>query len=535
MRAGDGLGHREAVSLALAIPADRRRPPPCCSVWPARAPVETHISAVFLGADTVWKLRKAVRLPFLDFSTLAERQRTAGANSAERAAAPGLYRDVVPVVRRAGRHAGARRRGRGGRLGGAHGARAGRRFPRAPPAAAGWTPALLDALGDAVAAWHAALRAGGQGPGGGDAAQVADGNAHSALRRRPAGRRGAALARRRAAPPWPPAPAGCATRAARGFVRRAHGDLHLGNICLWQGRPVPFDALEFDEDLATIDLGYDLAFLLMDLDVRAGRPAANRVLNRYVARTGDCGLVAGLPPFLSLRAMVRAHVEARRGRAGEAARYLDAALAYLRPPPPVRGGGRRPAGHRQVHARPRAGAGARRRARARWSCAATRSASACTASRRSSACRRRPMPSRSAARCWPSCAAPWRETAAAGHAAIADATFLDPADRARRCACGGPAPFPRRLAAGAAGGAGGAGGGARSGDASDADVAVLRRAAAGRTGPGDWLAVDATDAGGGAARAVAARAGRAAVIALASTPHRVRGDPPWPSASCCCR
>ena len=118
-------------------------------------------------------------------------------------------------------------------------------------------------------------------------------------------------------------------RAAAGFVRRAHGDLHLGNLCLWRGRPVLFDALEFDEAMATIDLGYDLAFLLMDLDLRLGRAAANRVMNRALARSGDFGMLPGLPPFLSLRAMIRAHVEARRGR--EWGRYLDAALAYLRP------------------------------------------------------------------------------------------------------------------------------------------------------------------------------------------------------------
>jgi uncharacterized protein len=96
------------------------------------------------------------------------------------------------------------------------------------------------------------------------------------------------------------------TRAANGFVRRAHGDLHLGNLCLWRGRPVPFDAIEFDEAMATIDLGYDLAFLLMDLDHRVVRGAANRVLNRYVARTGDAALTRGLPVFLSMRAMIRA-------------------------------------------------------------------------------------------------------------------------------------------------------------------------------------------------------------------------------------
>ena len=124
-------------------------------------------------------------------------------------------------------------------------------------------------------------------------------------------------------------------RAGEGFVRRAHGDLHLSNLCLWRGRPVPFDALEFDRSLATVDLAYDLAFLLIDLDHLVDRAAANRVLNRYVARTGDVGLVPVLPAFLSIRAMVRAHVEARSGHATAWQPYLQAAQDYLRPAPAI--------------------------------------------------------------------------------------------------------------------------------------------------------------------------------------------------------
>ena len=177
-----------------------------------------------------------------------------------------------------------------------------------------------------------------------------------------------------ASQPW------LAQRARDGFVRRAHGDLHLGNLCLWQGRPVPFDALEFDEAMATIDLGYDLAFLLMDLDRRVSRAAANRVLNRYVARTGDAALTRGLPVFLSLRAMVRAHVEAKRGNAEMAARYLARGRGLSAPD----------AGRSWWRsAACRAAASPRWRARwrrnwamrqVRWCCAATRSASASTAS-----------------------------------------------------------------------------------------------------------------------------------------------------------
>src|SRR6201999_2237459 len=125
------------------------------------------------------------------------------------------------------------------------------------------------------------------------------------------------------------------SRAAAGFVRRCHGDLHLGNLCLWQGKPVLFDALEFDEALATTDVAYDLAFLLMDLEHRLDRAAANRVLNRYVARTGDADLVNGLPVFLSMRAMVRAHVEARSGHGDRVTGYLAKADRYLQPAKPI--------------------------------------------------------------------------------------------------------------------------------------------------------------------------------------------------------
>jgi predicted kinase len=116
---------------------------------------------------------------------------------------------------------------------------------------------------------------------------------------------------------------------------------------LWQGRPVLFDAIEFDENIATIDTLYDLAFLLMDLDRHRQARAANVVLNRYLWRSHDdldlMGLQA-LPLFLGLRAGIRAMVTIDRAaqEEGQAARddsdrartYLHAALGYLRPRPP---------------------------------------------------------------------------------------------------------------------------------------------------------------------------------------------------------
>jgi uncharacterized protein len=483
-------------------------------------PLETHISLVFVGADTVWKLKKAVRLAFLDFSALEARQRfTLRELELNCPAAPGLYRDAVPVVRRADGTLGFGKADelpvvdwvlRMARVPGDD-------FLDAIAAAGGLTPQLLDALGDAIAAFHrglppaigtdviAAMR------------HVTHGNAQSA---RDAGLaedavqawQGHTLGALDAVAPW------LAQRELDGFVRRAHGDLHLGNLCLWRGRPVPFDALEFDEAMATIDLGYDLAFLLMDLDQRVTRAAANRVLNRYVARTGDAALTDGLPVFLSMRAMVRAHVEAKRGNADIAARYLSAATGYLQAKSPVVVAiGGLPGSGKSTLARTLApelgnapGALVLRsdEIRKRQHAVAPeqqlpQSAYGDTASEAVFA----------------ELAALVRATAAGGHAVVADATFIDPRHRimveaAARAAgvrflgCWLEAPLAELEARIAA----------RRLDASDATTAVLR--AVGRSDPraGDWVAIDATDV------AVAQHQAREAIRAAMGPERRASAD-----------
>ena len=118
-----------------------------------------------------------------------------------------------------------------------------------------------------------------------------------------------------------------------GRVRRAHGDLHLRNIVLLDGKPTPFDCIEFNDDFAIIDVLYDLAFLLMDLDHRGLRPLANAVLNRTIDLSGDVDGLACLPLFLSMRAAVRAHVDATQKQFDEGKAYLDLAVDYLTPKP----------------------------------------------------------------------------------------------------------------------------------------------------------------------------------------------------------
>lgn len=456
-------------------------------------PVETHISLVFRGTDSVWKLKKAVKLPFLDFTRPADRRHFAQRELAlNAAAAAGMYRDVVPVTRQPDGTL---------TLGGDPDQALDWvvRMARVPAddfldvmaAAHRLDGGLLDAMADSVAAYHQAL------PPVPDILppmrDIAGGNVRSATEAAlPASKIAAweagMLAGLSRLDPW------LRQRARDGFVRRAHGDLHLGNLCLWQGRPVPFDALEFDEAMATIDLAYDFAFLLMDLEQRLGRSAANRVLNRYVARTGDAALVTGLPVFLSMRAMVRAHVEARTGHAAPAARYLDAALAYLRPPPPlVAAVGGLPGTGKSTLARvlaPDIGAAP----------GALILRSDEIRKRRFGVAPEERLPESAYAESvseavFADLAATARTAAEAGHAVVADATFMDPRHRAliasAAAAAGVPfvglwlqAPLPELEARVAA----------RTGDASDATVDVLRSAAQRDPGPGDWTAIDASRA-----------------------------------------
>jgi uncharacterized protein len=125
-------------------------------------------------------------------------------------------------------------------------------------------------------------------------------------------------------------------RFSSGFVRRCHGDLHLGNILIEHNQPILFDCIEFNERLSQIDVLYDLAFLLMDLWVRDAMAAANRVMNAWLeamARHLDpIAVYSGLkllPLYMSIRAAVRCHVCAHQGEMDTARAYLQAACAFL--------------------------------------------------------------------------------------------------------------------------------------------------------------------------------------------------------------
>ncbi len=311
--------------------------------------IDTHISHLFLVGDRAYKLKRAVRLPYVDFSTPVLRRRYCEAEvTVNRRTAPDLYIGVAPVLRD---RTGALILGAPGE---ADDAAADwvvvmRRFDQdklfdAMAQRGGLDTAMITDLADAVATFHEAAEPMPAFGGAAGMRRVIDGSAHQVARFVPsvfapddADRLAAAV---EAA--FADVAALLDARRAAGMVRHCHGDLYLRNICLIDDKPTPFDAIEFNDDIANIDVLYDFAFLLMDLEHRGQRALANAALNRYLPREGDYRGLAALPLFLACRAVVRAHVTAMQASAppaaaaltAEARSYLDLALEMLQPAVP---------------------------------------------------------------------------------------------------------------------------------------------------------------------------------------------------------
>jgi hypothetical protein len=306
--------------------------------------IDTHAAAVFLAGDRALKIKRAVRFPFLDYSTLEKRRAACAAEiEVNQPFAPAIYRGVVAITRELG---GALAIGGDGEP--VEWAVEMRRFDETQTldhlAAQGRIDgALADALGRAVARAHAAAPV-DTVAGFADALNEVIAQNDEELRASPnlfpAARVDALMQTTRAT--FARVQPLLVARERAGRVARCHGDLHLGNIVLLDGAPVLFDAIEFDPKFSTGDVFYDLAFLLMDLIERDLRPAANIVLNRYLAETrraDDLDALAALPLFLSLRAAIRAKVAAERRAQGadvapRARAYFTLAGRLLAPPAP---------------------------------------------------------------------------------------------------------------------------------------------------------------------------------------------------------
>jgi len=296
--------------------------------------IDTHGATVFLVGERAYKMKRAVRFPYMDFSTLARRRAACEAEiTINRRTAPMIYQGVVAVTKGP---AGLALAGTGAPV---EWLVAMRRFEQESlfdrMAKAGrLSPEHIDVLAEEAAEFHETAERHGDGGGAANLARAIDlnrdGFAAAAEILDPGAARMLVAACRAALARHAPL---LDARRAEGFVRRCHGDLHLRNVCLVEGRPTLFDAIEFNDDLAVIDVLYDIAFLVMDL-ARDGRTdLANRALNRYLETSDDYGGLAALPLFLAVRAGVRAQTLAAAALAqsdpGERRRLADEARAAL--------------------------------------------------------------------------------------------------------------------------------------------------------------------------------------------------------------
>jgi aminoglycoside phosphotransferase family enzyme/predicted kinase len=294
--------------------------------------VQTHISWVLLDGMFAWKIKKPVRLSFLDFSELATRRRLCEEElRLNRRLAPALYLDVVPI---------------GGTPDAPQLASDGPAIEyalRMQQFAAGallserlaagtLQPLHLDRLAQRLAAFHRAAAMAAPDSLYGTprmiedtALQVLDGLAQCGCAHDYVMLRRWLLAEgARLHDTW-------LRRRAEGRVREGHGDLHLANAVVLGDEATAFDCIEFDPALRWIDVLSDIAFLVMDLLAHERGDLAFRFLNAYLDDSGDHAGVPVLRYHLVQRSLVRALVTRLQGGAG-GPDYLGLAQRLTEPP-----------------------------------------------------------------------------------------------------------------------------------------------------------------------------------------------------------
>lgn len=325
---------------------------------PVREPiqlVQTHISYIFLTGDFAYKLKKPVNLGFLDFSTFAKRARFCKEELRLNAAiAPDIYLDVAAVYRHRDTYA----------VVPASFASQGnpdeiveylvrmRQFPQSALLSrclerGDFTAERAAELGRVVARFHARAATNDYirrfGAVSAIRQAIDDNYEHTrqyigSLQTADQFERTKAFSDR------------ClqqsdlfAQRQHDDKIRECHGDLHLNNICFWRGQLHLFDRIEFNEPFRFVDVMYDVAFTVMDLDARDRRDLSTTFLNAYLEASGDWEGARVLPLYLCRQAYVRAKVnsftvddshldsEGRAAAATDAKRYYRLADDYARP------------------------------------------------------------------------------------------------------------------------------------------------------------------------------------------------------------
>jgi len=276
--------------------------------------IQTHVSYVLLAGDYAYKLKKAVNFGFLDFSSLEKRKHFCEAEiSMNRAIAPELYLEVVPILEI--------EPGKFNLVGEGKAVEYAvkmRQFPQENLfselfAAGKLTEKNIAELGNTVAEFHAQAISNDRITSFGEIEMIRaafDENYQQTEKYI-----GIAQTKEQFAATKKYSNDFFAEkkelfkqRRDNNKIKECHGDLHLRNICLWQNKIQLFDRIEFNEPFRFVDVMYDVAFAVMDLDARGRSDFGNIFLNTYIEQTGDWEGLQVLPLYLSRQAYVRAKV-----------------------------------------------------------------------------------------------------------------------------------------------------------------------------------------------------------------------------------
>jgi uncharacterized protein len=309
--------------------------------------IETHISWVLLTGDYAYKIKKPIQFDFLDFSTLEKRRFYCLEElRLNRRLAPDLYLQVVPIT---GNDTTVQINGNGQIIDYAVQMRqfSSQQLLSMLADQHELSTDIIDQLADLIADFHAEAAIADVASDYGSIAMIEHWCLSNFNHIRPLLNNEQQLAQLNRLQQWCDVELTTKTallqqRKAQGFVRECHGDLHLGNIALFQGKVTPFDGIEFNLGLHWIDVSNEIAFVVMDLQERGLNQLAYRLLNRYLSRTGDYQGLSILRYYLVYRALVRAKVALLSWQQHQQARYLtnyqnyaDLAERFTQTTPPL--------------------------------------------------------------------------------------------------------------------------------------------------------------------------------------------------------
>jgi aminoglycoside phosphotransferase family enzyme/predicted kinase len=275
--------------------------------------IQTHVSYVLLTGDYAYKLKKPVNFGFLDFSTLEKRQHFCHEElRLNKRGAAELYLEVLPITLEGEQHI------LGGTGDPVEYAVKMRQFPQETLLSSLFAEGKLketdlEELGRVVAQYHAKTETNDYIRGFGEVSQIraafdenyeqtekyiggpqtqAQFDETKAYTERFFAERQELFQR----------------RIQNDYIRECHGDLHMRNICLWQDKILLFDCIEFNEPFRFVDVMFDIAYAVMDLEAQQRPDLSNAYLNTYVEQTGDWEGLEVLPIYLNRQSYVRAKV-----------------------------------------------------------------------------------------------------------------------------------------------------------------------------------------------------------------------------------